>query len=74
MPPIARESSFIFNYFVKKVHNKDIHLVVEFMESRECHSHVLLKKGVIHFVSRRPDVVCQGIATRLGGFLVLGYP
>jgi hypothetical protein len=59
---------------VQKGGNKDIHLVVDFLELGEFHGHALLRKGVNPLVSRRPDDVCQGLAASLGGFLVLGYP
>jgi hypothetical protein len=58
---------------VKKGGNKDVHLVVDFLKSGECHSHALLEKGVNCLVSRRSDDVCQRLAASMDGFLMLGY-
>jgi hypothetical protein len=38
-----------FHSYVQKGVYKDIHLVVDFLESGECDDHVLLKRGVKPF-------------------------
>jgi hypothetical protein len=66
-----------FNVLCKRVAidlDKDIHLVVDFMESRKFHGRTPLEKGVNPLVSQRLDDVFQGLVASLGGFLVLGYP
>jgi hypothetical protein len=49
---------FSIAFLVQNDGNKDIHLVVNFLESRGCHGHALLKKGVNPLLSQRPDDVC----------------
>ena len=49
-----------FNVLCKRVAidgDKDIHLVVDFMESRECHGRTPLEKGVNPLVPQRPGDV-----------------
>jgi hypothetical protein len=59
---------------VQKGIDKGIHLVVDFLESGECHGHALLEKGVKSLVSQRLDDVGGGITASLGGFLMSYYP
>ena len=48
--------------------DKDLHLVVYYLESREYYGHVLHMKGVNPLVYQILDDVCPELATSLGGF------
>jgi hypothetical protein len=74
LAPIAPKLSFLFHSFAQKGVDKDVHLVVDFLESGECHGHAVHEKGVNPLVSQRPDDVCRGLAISVGGFLVSNYP
>jgi hypothetical protein len=57
---------------VQKGVNKDVHLVVDFLESGEFHGHALLKKGVNPLVSQRPDDVCSRTSCKSGWISCVG--
>ena len=59
---------------MQKSVNKDVHLVVEFLESGEYHYHALHEKGINPLVSKILDDVFLGSTTSLGGFIVLDFP
>ena len=53
---------------------KDVHLLANFMESREYHRHAFLIKGVNPLVSQRLVDVYSKVVVSLWGILVLDYP
>jgi len=52
------EWSFLFHSFVQKCVDKDVHLVIEFLELEEYYGHFLHEKGINSSFSLRIDNVC----------------
>jgi hypothetical protein len=59
---------------VQKGVDKDIYLVVDFLELEEYHGNYLHENGVKPLVSKIHDDVFRGPGASLGGFLVSYFP
>jgi hypothetical protein len=59
---------------MRKGLDKNIHLVVEFLESGEFHGHTLINKEANPLVSQITIDDFREPTTRMGGFLVSYYP